>query len=130
MVSVNGATRSVKLTFNHRTSGTVYVVGNRKTFLKYTSAGGVEERENGEVRREKCEATVTRGVLFVPIDSRQNTAYRVELFDISGRNVRCLAPGPNDVTRLAPGVYFVREQSSVSSRRSGPATVRKVVVTR
>jgi hypothetical protein len=30
------------------------------------------------------------------------------LLDISGRKMLDLRPGPNDVGRLAPGVYFVR----------------------
>lgn len=37
-------------------------------------------------------------------------------------------PGPNDVSRLSPGVYFVREQLQAAS--SKPQTVRKVVVTK
>jgi hypothetical protein len=51
------------------------------------------------------------------------------LLDISGRKVRDLRPGPNDVSRLAPGVYFVSVRSAVSGRRSADA-VRKVIVTR
>jgi hypothetical protein len=38
-----------------------------------------------------------------------------------------LKPGANDVSRLAPGVYFVSEQSAVSGQRSA---VRKVVLTK
>ena len=33
--------------------------------------------------------------------------------DIAGRKAMDLAPGPNDVRHLAPGVYFVRTASSV-----------------
>ena len=44
------------------------------------------------------------------------------LFDSCGRLVLELHPGPNDVSRVAPGVYFVRAPSAVS--------VRKVLVTR
>jgi len=53
----------------------------------------------------------------------------VELLDISGRKVLDLQPGPNDVSRLAPGVYFVRERSAAGGRPSA-VSVRKVVVTR
>jgi len=44
------------------------------------------------------------------------------LLDVSGRKVLDLRPGANDVSRLAPGVYFVREAQTPS--------VRRVVVTR
>jgi len=53
---------------------------------------------------------------------------RAALLDISGRNVLDLAPGANDVNRLAPGVYFVRLWPSAVSRQ--PLAVTKVVVTR
>jgi hypothetical protein len=49
---------------------------------------------------------------------------------MTGRRVLALSPGPNDVSRLAPGVYFVREQSAFSSQHSGPSSVRKVILTR
>jgi hypothetical protein len=112
-------------------TGTVYVVGNRKTFLKYTSAGGVEETMNdapsdgcrrGQRGMVNGRPTIVRGVLMLgAVGSRQNTAYRAELLDISGRKVMELVAGDNDLSRLAPGVYFVR---------GGSSRVRKVVVTR
>jgi hypothetical protein len=46
------------------------------------------------------------------------------VFDRSGRRVGDLHPGGNDVSRLAPGVYFVREAPAQAQ------TVRKLVVTR
>jgi hypothetical protein len=52
---------------------------------------------------------------------------RAILLDASGRKVMDLRPGPNDVSRLAPGVYFVRQASGVEREASG---VNKVVVTR
>ena len=54
------------------------------------------------------------------------------LFDVSGRKVMKLAPGENDVSRLAPGVYFIKEQSAISSQYSGrdASSVTKVVVQR
>jgi hypothetical protein len=45
---------------------------------------------------------------------------RPALLDVSGRKVKSLNPGPNDVRQLAPGIYFVREASDVT----------KIVVTR
>jgi hypothetical protein len=32
---------------------------------------------------------------------------RGELLDVTGRKVLGLAPGANDVSRLAPGVYYI-----------------------
>jgi len=71
--------------------------------------------------------TIIRGVLRMGVDSRQHTAYRAELLDISGRRALDLKPGANDVSRLAPGVYFVRTASGVERLASG---VAKVVLTR
>jgi hypothetical protein len=48
------------------------------------------------------------------------------LLDISGRKVLDLRPGLNDVSRLAPGVCFVRERLAASGERSA---VHKVVLT-
>jgi hypothetical protein len=60
--------------------------------------------------------------------SRQLTAYssqpEFDLLDICGRKVMELQPGPNDVSRVAPGVYFVRHAES------GGRAVVKVVVQR
>jgi hypothetical protein len=50
------------------------------------------------------------------------------LLDISGRKVLDLRHGANDISRLAPGVYFVRSGPSAVSR--APAAVTKIVVTR
>jgi hypothetical protein len=48
------------------------------------------------------------------------------LFDPSGRRVAVLKPGPNDISRLAPGIYFVREKPQAMGRR--PQAVRKIVI--
>ena len=49
-------------------------------------------------------------------------------FDACGRRVAVLRSGLNDISRLAPGVYFVRQELQAASRK--PQAVRKVVVTR
>lgn len=63
------------------------------------------------VRRRQCTATVVRGILHLAVDSRQHTAYEAVLLDITGRRAAKLVPGPNDVSGLAPGVYFVRTET-------------------
>lgn len=64
---------------------------------------GVEEKaEGGRLEVEPDIPTVVHGVLMM---GRQPAA---ELLDIAGRRLRKLAPGPNDVSGLSPGIYFVR----------------------
>ena len=69
---------------------------------------------------------IVRGVLRLG-DRGPETGDRVELLDISGRKVLDLRPGANDVSHLAPGVYFVSEEPQAASRK--PQAVRKVVLT-
>ena len=67
--------------------------------------------------------TVVRGVLWLAQatgDKRQVTS---RLLDISGRKALDLKPGLNDVSRLAPGVYFLHTQAD---QRAG--TNRVVIV--
>jgi hypothetical protein len=85
---------------------------------------GIEEGPPSAEVRATNAATIVRGVLVLgAVGSRQNMGYRAELLDISGRKVLDLKPGANDVNRLSPGVYFVRE--------AGPEAqaVRKIVLT-
>ena len=70
-------------------------------------------------------ATIIRSVLFLPEARGEKREARSELLDISGRKVLDLHPGPNDVSRLAPGVYFVH--SAIDSRQS---PMPRIVVTR
>jgi YVTN family beta-propeller protein len=72
------------------------------------SMPGLEETPSVEVRDAKPTPTVVRGVLRAG-DRRQNTGYRAELLDAAGRKVMELHAGANDVSRLSPGVYFVRQ---------------------
>ena len=91
---------------------------------KVNPVPGVEERENSEVRRVKGGATVVRGVLFLPEARVERRESGGELLDVSGRRVLNLKPGANDVSRLAPGVYFVR----AVSRELSAVVCQKVVV--
>ena len=54
-----------------------------------------------------------RSVLFLGPSAASGQPSAV-LLDVSGRKVMDLRPGANDVGRLAPGVYFVRQASSVA----------------
>jgi hypothetical protein len=63
-------------------------------------------------------ATIVRGVLRLPPLLSPPSS----LLSVDGRKVLSLEPGANDVSRLSPGVYFVREARAQA--------VRRVVVTR
>jgi len=93
---------------------------------KYTGCG-VDEAPSAERRAPNCGPTVVGGVLMLgAAGSRQNAVYRAELLDVGGRKVMSLRAGANDVSVLAPGVYFVREAQAQAQAQA----IRKVVVTR
>jgi hypothetical protein len=89
---------------------------------------GIEESSGPlTADRSPFTATIVRNVLEMPL-----TAHRfplnARLLSISCRKVLDLTPGPNDVSRLAPGVYFVREGSQASILK--PQAVRRIVIQR
>jgi hypothetical protein len=101
---------------------------------KLPPLAGVEETRSAAVRREKAGATIVRGVLFLGAGHDPNVRHsgscpKPALLDVSGRKVLDLHPNANNVSRLSPGVYFVREQSAVSSQHTA-TNVRKVIVVR
>jgi len=83
-----------------------------------TPAAGVEERFGPHTAGPKPQATVVRDVLWLT-----SSAGTSRLLDTSGRIVRELQPGANDVHGLAPGIYYIREVP-----RHGAASTRKVLV--
>jgi hypothetical protein len=82
---------------------------------------GIEESPKPQASSHKLGATVVRGLLRL-------SEARGELLDISGRSVLALHSGANDVSRLSPGVYFVRSKPSAVSGRPSAVFVRKVVI--
>jgi YVTN family beta-propeller protein len=91
------------------------------------SAEGVEENFKPQATSHKPTPTVIRGVLFPPeaVGGRRS-AVGACLLDVSGRKVFDLRPGANDVSRLAPGVYFVRGPETGDGKPD--AAVSKVVI--
>jgi len=88
------------------------------------------DRPADAARFPRHATSIVRGVLFLERDCpRMGTVPKAALLDISGRKVLDLKPGANDLSRLSPGVYFVRQQSVVSGQYSGPSVVTKVVLT-
>ncbi|MBM3323723.1 hypothetical protein FJY69_09645 [candidate division WOR-3 bacterium] len=62
------------------------------------------------------------GPVFIARDAMLYGAQNATLFDITGRAVQTLRPGPNRLVGLVPGTYFLR--------RNGEAETRKVIITR
>jgi aminopeptidase N len=89
----------------------------------YVTAGVAEEAMNDE-RGMMNAATIVRGVLNLQ-PAICNRKSEIALLSVDGRKVLDLHPGPNDVSRLAPGVYFVR-----AATRDRHPSVSRVVVTR
>ena len=97
--------------------------GDKPTYVwvcKYTGSG-VQEEEGVGVRR----GTALR-VWPSVVDRALNLAdcRSAVLLDASGRRVLELKPGANDVSALAPGVYFIREVQAQAQAQA----VRKVVL--
>jgi hypothetical protein len=86
----------------------------------------VEETPSAKVRVADPMPTVVRGVLVMPEAIRPEPQASGWLLDAAGRKVAVLHPGANDVSRLAPGVYFLREAHAQAQAQA----VRKVVVAR
>jgi len=84
---------------------------------------GVAETMNDGRRTMNVGATLVRGVLNLPASA---FTLHSSLFSLSGEKVLDLAPGPNDVSHLAPGVYFVREAQTQAQAQA----TRKVIITR
>ena len=112
------------------------LAANRRTNRIYEAGYGVGHgsgipviRDSGLIGLEgpepalsmpRTEATMlSRGVPY-------RTAVSSVLLDISGREVLNLKPGANDVRRLAPGVYFVRDEGRGAGDEG--RRIRKVVV--
>jgi hypothetical protein len=87
--------------------------------------GIFEEGLKPQAASSKPAPTMVRGVLVLQNGSSASSSPSW-LLDITGRRVLALKPGANDVSRLAPGVYFVR----VAQAQAQAQAVHKVVITR
>ncbi|MBM3314361.1 hypothetical protein FJY71_00770 [candidate division WOR-3 bacterium] len=72
---------------------------------------GTEQRARSEVRRVRGGPTVFRGVVLLPASPG---AAHSSLFDLAGREVAVLGPGPNEVSYLAPGAYILRTSAGAA----------------
>jgi hypothetical protein len=87
-------------------------------------AAGVEDSPLPQPAEFRPGATIARNVLFLP-PSPFPAHY--SLFSIDGRTVLGLAPGANDVSRLAPGVYYIGCCSESGNQRWVESPRRKVI---
>jgi hypothetical protein len=100
--------------------GCIYLTGRTKftefsiydwLTIKYPPAPSGVEADKSDVGSSPMGQTICRGVLSIG-DGRQKTVDRADLLDITGRKVKDLLAGENDIRHLAPGVYFVRTAGS------------------
>lgn len=110
-----------------RSGGTALLAGTRTGacwFLDFNVGIG----EFGNVRRATIPgAGIVRGSLTLDCEPPSGSRRPVALLDAAGRRVMGLGPGPNDVSALAPGVYFLRPGPGADREASG---IRRVVVAR
>jgi hypothetical protein len=90
--------------------------------------GGVEETHGAGLHVGTETPTFVRGALYLPAATSLKPQSSRWLLDAAGRKVLDLKPGANDVSRLAPGVYFIRQGLGI--RGEGLGKTQKVVVTR
>jgi hypothetical protein len=121
-VGIENTAGTVGLEYLHDGSpaGNLLVPRRAIRFLprEYGIAEGSEQQPLGS----SSEPSIVRGVLFLEASCELRVT-RYELLDPAGRGVMELRAGPNDVSRLASGVYFVRTEPSA-------VTVRKVILQR
>jgi hypothetical protein len=86
-----------------------------------------EGRPTRDARRVTPNASVVRGVLNLTSDISSLTS-DIVLLDAAGRRVLDLRVGTNDVSSLAPGVYFIRTEGSRGQGVEGSSA--RIVVTK
>jgi hypothetical protein len=76
----------------------------------------------GRALPSPCRPTIARGVLRLKAGvgdasavRRLGSCPRPALLDACGRSVLLLHPGPNDISHLSPGVYFVRGETQAQN---------------
>jgi hypothetical protein len=104
-----------------------FPVNGHRIWGKFSPFTGLAENRVSNLQSNKI-ATIVRGVLEIGSQLAANGSKPIiALLDISGRKVLDLNPGPNDVSRFAAGVYFVRLASGAGR---GASSVNKVVLAR
>jgi hypothetical protein len=92
----------------------------------FGAPSGLEEQLQATSLKPQALPTIVRGALFLPVS--QFTIH-TSLFDMTGRSVMALRAGPNDISRLPAGVYFVR-QSDMSDASDPSDQLHRIVLVR
>jgi hypothetical protein len=105
-----------------------YACGDDGIVIKTTDGGAswIAEEHPVPSLGGRPSATFVRGVLFLA-EATSLKPQATSLLDAAGRKVTELHAGANDVSRLGPGVYFVRQASGVTRDAS---CVSKVMIVR
>ena len=112
-------------------AGHAYVVwrdqrdGRNEIWFSTNCPAGIAEEPTRLPISAQPSATVVRNFLLLP-SAASPKPQAASLLDISGRQVVALKPGANDVSRLSPGVYFVKEAQAQAQAQA----LRKVVITK
>ncbi len=86
---------------------------------------GIEESTLASDRPDKFTATLVSRILSLP---GPPCVAHGALLSVDGRKVLDLTSGPNDVSRLAPGIYFIHEEPPAANRAA--STIRRVMILR
>jgi len=87
----------------------------------------IEEGQPAAVPAARPAATIVRNVLALPDAPHAATS---TLLSIDGRRVLSLRPGTNDISGLAPGVYYLSEHPASRNERPALVSFRKLIVTK
>jgi hypothetical protein len=113
---------------DHNLLDTVTIPVDVRTVMTPLMPTAIAQPGPGAARATR-RATVIRGILNMPRDMTElrpgnsDRVPRLTLLDAAGRLALDLKPGPNDISALAPGVYFVRPASGAGRK----ATSRIVI---
>ncbi len=98
--------------------------GNFEIYHKRNlAAGAVAELSSSTVQLPGRNSTIVRRTLNLPSASCSLQS-PIALLDATGRKVLDLRPGPNDLSRLSPGIYFL--DTPVADRRPATSKVIKL----
>ena len=93
-------------------------------------AAGIAEAPEPQTPNRGPATSIVSDVLSLPEAPSREPRATSWLFDTAGRRAAALHPGANDISRLAPGVYLLREHSVSGAQLPDWPPVRKVIVTR
>jgi hypothetical protein len=91
---------------------------------RVADGAGIAEAMSDERGTMNAGPTVIQGALFLPEAATSRKFPSASLLNVCGCNVLDLHGGANDISRVAPGVYFVR------GNQAQTLAVRKVIIAR